>query len=426
MEQEVTIVDLVKIALGIKETGVALELFAALEGVGQLVDDGVLFRGEGIGILGIHGGEVGIFQRIGDIANGDALILIIDLVQKETVTHAKLGPADQFLTFQLEEDDGDGLVHPCGEQLILLADAHCVIAGELDLEAGGVAVFIDLVGKDGEGTQRDTVAGLDDLQIVVMERVGKHRGYQCAAAAGSTHPENVMVAPLDVHAVVIHQRVHHDIGAGTAVENIAHQMQVIHGKTLDHAADGDDDVGRLTDVDDGFDDGFKIVLLVIPIAGMDQLVDHVSVFLGQGFAHLGTGIFGAEMAAQLHQTIEGDAVPLFGGNAAFLQFLQFFLRVIDQRGQLGTLGAGKRSGIQVIQFVADNAGTGIEDMKKGLVLTVDIRNKMLGALGEVHDSLKIDDLGACGLHSRILSGKHIQIAKFLRSEAGVHGKTSLG
>ena len=74
---------------------------------------------------------------VGDVPDGDALVLIVDLVQQQPVGHAELGVAQDLLPLQLEEDDGDGLVHPGGEQLVLLAVLVGVGAGELDGEAVG-------------------------------------------------------------------------------------------------------------------------------------------------------------------------------------------------------------------------------------------------------------------------------------------------
>src|SRR5699024_12112032 len=60
---------------------------------------------------------------------------------------------------QLEEDDGDGLVHPGGQGLVLLSVVVGVVPGEFGLEAGAVAVPVDLVGEEGQGAQGDAEIG---------------------------------------------------------------------------------------------------------------------------------------------------------------------------------------------------------------------------------------------------------------------------
>ena len=146
VEEKVSVEDLVEAALGVEEADVLLQLLTAQEGGGELIDDRIFFGGEGVGVFGVHGGEVHVLQGIGSVSNGDALVGVVDLVQQQAVAHAILGMAQQLLALQLKEDDGDGLVHAGGEKLILLAVLVGVGAGELDGKAVDVAVLIYLVG----------------------------------------------------------------------------------------------------------------------------------------------------------------------------------------------------------------------------------------------------------------------------------------
>ena len=135
MEEQVAVEYLIQPALGIQEADVLLQLFAALERRGELVDDLALLRGQGIGVGGVHGGEVAVLQRIRLFPDGHRLVFIVDLVQQQPVVHAKLRAAHDLLPLQLEEDDGDGLVHPGREQLVLLGILVGIRPGELNWEA---------------------------------------------------------------------------------------------------------------------------------------------------------------------------------------------------------------------------------------------------------------------------------------------------
>ena len=66
---------------------------------------------------------------------------------------------------------------------------------------------VDFVGKDRQGPQADAVARFDDLQIVVGDGVVQDVGDAGPAPGGGPHPEDVVVAPLDVHPVVALQGV---------------------------------------------------------------------------------------------------------------------------------------------------------------------------------------------------------------------------
>ena len=113
-----------------------------------------------------------------------------------------------------------------------------------------------------------------------------------------------MVAPLDVHAVVVQQGVHYHVCPWPPVEDIAHNMEMIHRHPLNDLAHGLNKAGGLVDVDDGVDDIFIVVPFVrLVIMGMEQLIDDIGVVLGQSFPDLGPGIFGGYPAAYLDETM---------------------------------------------------------------------------------------------------------------------------
>ena len=416
VEQQSVVVDLVEASLGIEEADVALQLLAVAEGAGQRGDERLLLRREGVGILGVHGGEVGIQHGIGLAVNGDALVLVVDFVQQQPVLHAEAGVAQDLLPLQLEQDHGDGLVHLGHQTLVSFSVVFFVVAGELDLEPGDVASLVYRVGKHTQRAQGDAVAGFDNIQIVVAQGVEQHRGYQCAGAGGSAHPQNVVVAPLDIHVVIVQQGVHDDVGAGAAVIDITHQMQVIHRQTLDQLAQLDQEVGGAADIDDGGDDVLVIIALVcILVVGVDQLVDDVGIFRRHGFAHLGARVLGADQTAHFNEPVEGDAVPLPHILGDALNLLQLLLRIVDQRGQLVALAAGHGGAEQILHLFAHHAGGGDENMLECLVLAVHVGDKVLRALGQVQNGLQVDDLGAGGLHVGELLGQHLQIMQMFRT-----------
>ena len=67
-------------------------------------------------------------------------------------------------------------------------------------------------------------------------------------------------------------------------------------------------------------------------------------------------------------------------------------------------------------------------MQKGLVLPVDIRDKVLGALGQIQDGLKVDNFRTGRLDGGVLPRQQAQIAQFLGSEGifQLHGMPPLG
>ena len=96
-----------------------------------------------------------------------------------------------------------------------------------------------------------------------------------------------MVAPLHIHAVVIHQAVHDDIGVRSPVIHIAYQVQPRYSQPLDQRAEGADQVLRFAHIDRGLQDACQILGPVLPILAGDQLLQHIAVLIGQSGAQLG-------------------------------------------------------------------------------------------------------------------------------------------
>lgn len=68
------------------------------------------------------------------------------------------------------------------------------------------------------------VAHLQNIQVSVAGTDTDDIGNAARLACGSAHPQNIVVAPLDVHGVVAHELVHDLVRARASVEDISHDM----------------------------------------------------------------------------------------------------------------------------------------------------------------------------------------------------------
>ena len=241
-----------------------------------------------------------------------------------------------------------------------------------------------------------------------MNGVGEDGGHQGAASGGGPHPQHVVVAPLDVHIVVVHQGVHDDVGPGPPVEHVPHHVEPVHHHPLDEVAHGYDEALSPVDVDDGGDDVLVVVPLVVElVVGVEELVDDVGVLLGQGLPDLGAGVLGGHQAAHVDEPVEGDAVPLLQVLCVGGHLGELFLGVVDEGGQLVPVGLGDAGGEEGVHLLPHHAGGRIEDVEEGLILPMDVRDEVLRALGQVQNGLEVDDLTAGRLHRGVLAGEHL-------------------
>ena len=226
-----------------------------------------------------------------------------------------------------------------------------------------------------------------------------------------------MVAPLDVYVVRLHQRVHDNVRPGTAVEDIADDVQLVYDQRFDHVGNGFDDVGSLTDLDNGVDDVF---VLVLPGAAffsqMDQLVQNLLIVRIHVGAYFGAGMLGGNMAAQVYQTVDGQAVPFLHILCLVSHQGDLGLGVVDQSCQIIPVPLSHGIAKQLFQLLLHFTGGGIQNVQEGFVFTVNIRHEMLGALGQIQHGPELDDLRTGGLDGRVLFAQQLQVVQLFGSK----------
>ena len=82
----------------------------------------------------------------------------------------------------------------------------------------------------GEGRQRpqiDAVAHLQHVKIVVADVHAQQIGDTGPVAGRRAHPHDVVVAPLKIHIVIVHEKVQDLIRMRASIKDIADDMQLI-------------------------------------------------------------------------------------------------------------------------------------------------------------------------------------------------------
>lgn len=178
----------------------------------ELVDDVLLLGRERVGVRRVDGGEVvGRERPHAAVGERDRAGVVVDLVEQQAVGHVEFGVALDNLALELKEQDVDGF----------------------NQRADGLTGGIGGIGKGDKLAQRDAVVVLKDLVIVVAQVVAQHRGDAGGLTGGGAHPQQIVVAPLNVERMIGEQAVHNLGSAAATVEDIAHQVQVVDGEALD-------------------------------------------------------------------------------------------------------------------------------------------------------------------------------------------------
>ena len=130
---------------------------------------------------------------------------------------------------------------------------------------------------------------------------------------------NIMIAPLNVHRVIVTQRIHNHMRSRPSVENISHDMQMIYDKLLNQVAQRYDKLLCPADPNDRMYDLVIVCLLILNLCIFrDQILYDIGEILRQRLAHLRPRIFGGNAFRDLYQSVQGDLIPILNG--AFVLF----------------------------------------------------------------------------------------------------------
>ena len=111
--------------------------------------------------------------------------------------------------------------------------------------------------------------------------------------------------------MVAHQQVKDDVGAGAAVEQVAHDVELVHGQTLDELTETDDELIGSAILDDAADDLAVVEVFVVVLeVGVEQLIQNVAAACGQAFADMLAGVFGGDQTADVDEAQERLGIPL--------------------------------------------------------------------------------------------------------------------
>lgn len=403
MVEEVPVHGQVGGAPGEEEGIVALESFRVKEGGLDVSKELFLLLGQLEGVLGVDGGEVGVRELVAASVDGHIFHgFPVHLLEDDPIGHLIFRVALIELALQLEFQDGHGLMHP--GSLALVHHVVDILVIDFWLEDLAGVIPIDLAGKVIQDPEVDPVAVLQAVKGIVFNGIPHDGHHADLIAQGSSHPNHVVVAPLNVHLVAEVDELPHDgVGAGAPVEDVPDYMDVVDADPLDHEAEFRDEVLLDLLIQDPGDDGVIVVPSVnFAVVGFHELMEGGSVITGHLGGDLVPGVLGGDEAGHLHQLEDGIPDPA-GVLEEVLTLGQGGLGVIDDRGQFVLPVLRQAGPVDVPDLPPDVSGGRPEHMEEGLILAMHVGEKVFRPLRHPHDGPEADNLSG----RRHFIGEHL-------------------
>ena len=414
--EEVVVAHEIHAAVGEEATHVLAQLLAVDKRSVQPVDEFFLLGSQRIGVGRVDRGENLVTQGIFFPVENQHATRIVDFVEQQAVVHFKIGVRKNELSFEFELYDGDGFVHLRQEAAGLVAIFAVEALGQ---EEGAGVVFVLLDGKGGQRHEVDAVTVFERAVVAIPHRHANDIGHAAVVAGGRAHPQNIVVAPLYIDVVIGAELVHDDFGAGTAVEDVAHDMQGVDDQPLYEVADGTDAGIGPAGGDDGGDDAVDISLLVgVYLRLVQQLLQDVREFGRQGFAHFGAGVLRGDVLAHAYELVHRDAVPV--GHVFFLLLdeFKFLLGIVNQGTKFLDFALTQGLAEDFFDFATHRTRCVFEHMEECFIFTVEVGEKMFRTFGQVENGFKVDNLGASIGDGRELCRQQLQIPQVIECRLG--------
>ena len=124
------------------------------------------------------------------------------------------------LGLHLELKDGDGLVHHCRKTGVLLVEFLTPTSSPRHELRTGI-ITVGLHGKGGQGNEVDAIRLFECSEVRIAQTKTDDVTDAGIVSCAGTHPENVMVTPLDIPVLVLTQQVEDQMSPRTAVVDVS-------------------------------------------------------------------------------------------------------------------------------------------------------------------------------------------------------------
>ena len=387
-----------------------MKRLAVLEGQGKVVDQLLLFLRKLQRIFRIDRREIHIQHLVIFAMDLYGSLCEVDVFQMDPVVDLVIRVTFDRLSLQFELNHRDRLVHlRCKSRIYGIIN---VLIENFRKEALARIILINPRCKHRQLAEIDPISILEDIKAIIADR-DPQNGTDAGKVAGScAHPGDIVVAPLDIHIVEVHQLVHDDIRTRSTIKDIADNVQTVHSQVLDQVAQCLDKFISHTDIDDGVDDLIVVhLLIIIVVVHMQKLIDDIRECRRHFFTHFRSCKFRGNLFTDAHQTVDRDSLPVFCIFSLFLDPADIPFRIVDQVRQSNLLVVRNHVAEGLRYFFTDNTGGTAKQMDKCFVFAVQVTEEILGSFRKSPDRHQVDDLTGCRFHCRILFCKQLQVVQ---------------
>ncbi len=406
MQQQVAVADLVQAAGFQEEAHMTLQLLTAQKRRLQTHHDLFLFGRERIGVGRIDGRKHLVDQLVLDAVNDDGAAVAVDLPQQVAIVELEARILRDKGRLDLELDDGHSLL----DLHVQLDLGRRQVGVALQAESHARIVAIGLLRERGERQNVDAVGVFQDGQVAVARADAHDVGNAPALPERGAHPDDVVVAPLDVDVVMRDERFHDGVGRGAAVVDVADDVQAGNGQALNGVRERFDQIDAAPGAHGGVHDGVVVRFLVGSVdVDPDQFFEQVGELIRQLLSHAAARVLASGTAHNGDQARNVGGVERGFVLACGQHELGLFARVVDQRAQAALFLLGKRIAEDLVDLQANGSRPVAQDMTECLGLAVDVGSEKLGPLRQAHDGAQVDDLGRSQLQRGEAAAEQLQI-----------------
>ena len=228
----------------------------------QLLYQDFFFLAELVRILRVDGREVACGHFVFLAINLYGSLFVVYVLKESSAVHFPFWMLGDELTFYLELYHGNSLVHQRCESLGLVIHSGCTTC-HLWQEFFARIITVGIHRKGCQWNEVDAVTLLQGGEVGIAQRQSDDVADTGIITGCGSHPEYVVVAPLNIPAMIVAHLVENDVCSWSAIVYVAEYMKLVDGESLYHIGNGYDEIVSTSCRDDGIYDDIYVCCLVV-------------------------------------------------------------------------------------------------------------------------------------------------------------------